>query len=133
MDFLIPHDCAVDQVTPYWLLLTVAGLALACGALLVQAVVIWRREAVWWRRIPLALWALVAFICGLLATQAWGFFRDVTTPLQCAPSVPCSFKGICMPIAETYSVARILVLVAAIVVAFGWFVLRRTGRQQQRV
>lgn len=129
MDWLIPHDCAIDQVTPYWLLLTVAGLNLACIALLVQAVVIWRREVDWWRRIPLALWVLVSLVCGLLATQAWSFFRDVTTP----SSDPYGVMGICIPIAQTYSVARILVLVAAIMVAFGWFVLRRIARQRQRV
>lgn len=129
MDFLIPHDCTIDQVTPYWLLLTVAGLAIACVALLVQAMAIWRRETVWWRRLPLALWVLVALVCGLLAMQAWGFFRDVTTP----SSDPYGIMGICFPVAQTYSVARILVLVAAIMVAFGWFVLKRIAKQQQRV
>lgn len=136
MPFFLPYDCSIDLATPYWLLAALALLLVAALALVVQSVTLWRREsqvgAAWWRRLPLALPLLWAAICALLATQAYSFYRDVTTPLVCGPTEICSFKGICMPAAELGSVTEFALVVAALLLGVGWLALTRLKRRIQR-
>lgn len=134
MDFFLPTDCRIDSLTPYWLLATGAVLAIVGLALLAQAVMLWRRAVAaaipWWRRLPLVLWAAIS---GVLAAQAWGEYRDVTTPLSCASMLPCSYKGICMPVVMLVGEARFVVLVAAVALAVGWLALSRISARARRV
>lgn len=133
MDFFLPRDCSIDLATPYWLLAAITLLIAATVALLIEVVILWRREgrrgAAWWRRLPLALPLLWAGICALLATQAFGYYRDVTTPLVCGPGQLCSFKGACIPVAELGSMAQFALVVAALMLGVGWLAQSRLTRR----
>jgi hypothetical protein len=141
MPFFQPHDCSIDYATPYWLLAALTLLIVATLALVIQAVTLWRRvgraDTVWWTRwwsrIPLALSLLWAAICALLAAQAYGFYRDVTTPLVCGPVGMCSYKGICIPVAQVGGVTQFALVVAALLLGAGWLALSRLSRRIQRV
>jgi hypothetical protein len=136
MPFFLPRDCSIDLATPYWLLAALALLIVAALALVVQSVTLWRREsqvgATRWARLPLALPLLWAAICGLLAVQAYGFYRDVTTPLVCGPTEICNFKGLCMPAAELGSFTEFALVAAALLLGVGWLALVRLKRRIQR-
>ena len=136
MDFFMPKDCSIDLVTPYWLLAALALLALAGVALLAQVVMLWRREAragvTRWGRLPLALPILWAVVCGLLAAQAFSYYRDVTTPLDCGPVGMCSFKGLCTSAAELGSVAQFALVVAVVMLGWAGFALSRFARRIER-
>lgn len=133
MDFFIPRDCAIDPFTPYWLLATTAALALAAIVLLALVGTLWRRGSyaglAWRLRLPLALPVLWAIVCGLLAAQAWVYYGDVTTPLLCAPLTPCSYKGICMPVAQLVGEARFALLVTVVMLIAGWLAFSRIARR----
>ena len=136
MPFFLPRDCSIDLATPYWLLAALALLIVAALALMIQAVMLWRREgrveAAWWSRLPLALPLLWAGICALLAAQAFGFYRDVTTPLICVPGELCSFKGLCMPVAELGTMTHFALVVAALMLGLGWLARYRFTLRNQR-
>ena len=136
MGFILPHDCSIDLATPYWLLAALTLLIAATVALLIEVVILWRREgrmgAVWRRRLPLALPLLWATLCALLATQAFGYYRDVTTPLVCGPEQLCSFKGACIPVAELGSMAQLALVVAALMLGVGWLAQSRLTRRNAR-
>lgn len=136
MGFILPHDCSIDLATPYWLLAALTLLIAATVALLIEVVILWRREgrmgAVWRRRLPLALPLLWATLCALLATQAFGYYRDVTTPLVCGPEQLCSFKGACIPVAELGSGAQLALVVAALMLGVGWLAQSRLTRRNAR-
>ena len=136
MDFFMPKDCSIDLATPYWLLAALALLAVAGIALLAQVVMLWRREAqtgvARWGRLPLALPILWAMVCGLLATEAFGYYRDVTTPLDCGPVGMCSFKGLCTAAAELGSVTQFALVVAVVMLGIGWLALSRFARRIER-
>ena len=134
MDFFIPKDCSIDLATPYWLFAAMVALALASIALVAQVVMLWRRgtqaHSGWWRRLPLVLPVLWAVICGLLAQEAWGYYRDVTTPFSCPPGMLCSLKGACFAIADLGVETQFSLVVAAIALGLGWFALSRlNGRR----
>lgn len=132
MSFFLPSDCAIDNTTPYWLLVALVPLVVVGIALVVQVGMFWRREIraglTRWARLPLMLPLLWAVVCGLLALQAWGYYRDVTTPLVCPPTVPCSFKGVCMPVATLLYETRFALLVAVATLGIGWLALSRLFR-----
>ena len=44
MGFILPHDCSIDLATPYWLLAALTLLIAATVALLIEVVILWRRE-----------------------------------------------------------------------------------------
>ena len=136
MDFFMPKDCSIDLVTPYWLLAALALLALAGVALLAQVVMLWRREVqagrARWGRLLLALPILWAVLCGLLAAQAFSYYRDVTTPLDCGPVGMCSYKGLCTSAAELGSVAQFALVVAVVMLGLGWLALSRFARRIER-
>jgi hypothetical protein len=136
MDFFIPKDCSIDLVTPYWLLAALALLTVAGVALLAQVVMLWRREVragvVRWGRLPLALPILWAIVCGLLAAQAFSYYRDVATPLDCGPVGICSFKGLCFLAADLGVETQFTLVVAAVMVGMGWFALSRFARRIER-
>jgi hypothetical protein len=140
MPFFQPHDCSIDLATPYWLLAALALLIVAALALVIQAILLWRRvgrvDATWWMRwwarTPLALPLLWAAICALLAAQAFGFYRLVTTPSQCGPGSLCSYKGICIPVAQVGDMTQFALVVAALLLGAGWLALARLSRRIQR-
>ena len=136
MPFFLPRDCSIDLATPYWLLAALALLIVATLALVGQSVTLWRREnragAAWWARLPLALPLFWAVICGLLAVQAYEFYRDVTTPLVCGPTEICSYRGLCIPAAELGSVTQFALVVAMLLLGVGWLALVRRKRRIQR-
>jgi hypothetical protein len=110
------------------------ALSLAGIALVAQVVMLWRRGTQahigWWRRLPLVLPVLWAVICGLLAQEAWGYYRDVTMPFSCPPEMLCSLKGACFAIADLGVETQIALLVAAVALGLGWFALFRiNGRR----
>lgn len=139
MPLFQPHDCSIDFATPYWLLAALALLIAAAIVLLFQVVAIWRRVGRvdmtwwtrWWSRIPLALPLLWAALCALLASQAYGFYRVVTTPLDCGPDTPCSLKGLCFSTAQLGSMTRVALVVAALLLGLGWLALARLSRRIQ--
>ena len=139
MPFFQPHDCSIDYATPYWLLAALALLTLATLALVIQAVLLWRRVGRadtawwtrWWSRIPLALPLLWAAVCALLAAQAYGFYRDVTAPLVCGPDTPCSLKGLCFSTAQLGDMTQFTLVVAALLLGAGWLALVRLHRRIQ--
>ncbi len=137
MLFFQPRDCSIDLATPYWLLAALALLAVAALALVIQVVAIWRRvgrvDATWWTgwwsRIPLALPLLWAVLCALLAAQAYGFYRAVTTPLNCEPDAPCSLKGLCFSTAQVGDMTLFALVVAALLLSAGWLALARLSHR----
>jgi len=139
MLFFQPHDCSIDYATPYWLLAALALLIVAALALVIQAILLWWRvgrvDATWWTRwwsrIPLALPLLWAAICALLAAQAYGFYRDVTTPLVCGPDMPCSLKGLCFSTAQVGDMTQFALVVAALFLGLGWLALVRLHHRIQ--
>ena len=70
------------------------ALSLAGIALVAQVAILWRRGTQahigWWRRLPLIVPVLWAVVCGLIALEAWGYYRDVTMPFSCPPEMLCS-------------------------------------------
>lgn len=136
MSLFMPSDCSIDSSTPYWLLAAFIPLAVAGIALVMQMGILWRREVrariTRWARLPLALPLLWAALCGVLAAEAWDYYRAVTTPLSCPPTAPCSFKGLCMPVAELLSETRFALLVAILMLGMGWLAISRLARHTPR-
>lgn len=136
MDFFLPRDCSIDLATPYWLLAALTLLIAATVALMIEVVILWRREgrrgAAWRRRLPLALPLLWAGICALLATQAFSYYRNMTTPLVCGPEQLCSFKGACISVAELGSWAQLALAVAALMLGVGWLAQSRLTLRNAR-
>lgn len=137
MDFLIPRDCAIDSATPYWLLVAMIALAVASGALVAQAGMLWSRQSranvAWWRRLTPALGLAWAVMCVLLAAQAFDYYRTVTTPLVCPREALCSFKGLCYPVVELRAEVLVVLAVAAVALVLGWLALSRLARRARRV
>ena len=106
MGYFTPMGCAIDDATPIWLLLGIAGLVAVVVASLAEIAVQWRRAvrggvsfSAWLPLAPTLLWSL---ICGLLAGVAIGWYRDVTT--RRSPNAfphPRGLLGACFAIAQT--------------------------------
>ena len=133
MSFFMPFDCSIDLATPYWLLAALALLSVAALALVIQAILIWRRGGragvAWWRRLPLALPLLWAVVCVLYATQTYSFYRVVTTPFDCGRVGIRSLKGLCMSTAQFGDITKAALVVAALILGVGWLALARLNRR----
>jgi hypothetical protein len=130
----IPMDCSIDIATPWWLLAAIAALALAGIALLVLVAFLWRRmgraHAAWWERLLPVLPLAWAGVCGLLAVDAWGYYRLVTAPLSCDPlrQPGCGLMGLCFGVAEVGGEAQLVLIIAAVMLILGWLALSRLAR-----
>lgn len=135
-DFFMPRDWSIDEATPYWLLAMLVPLAVVGIALLVQVVMLWRRGAragvAWWGQVPLVLPVLWAAVCGLVASEVFGLYRDVTTSFSCPPGEICSLKGVRFVMPFLMREGQFALLAAAIMLGVGWLALARFTRRINR-
>lgn len=135
MPFFQPHDCSIDLATPYWLLAALALLALAALALVIQAIILLQRVrhvgAAWWSHLLVTLELLWAGICSWYLGMAYNYYRQVTTPSQCGPGSLCSYKGICIPVAQVGDMTQFALVVAALLLGAGWLALVRLSYRIQ--
>jgi hypothetical protein len=134
MSLFMPSDCAIDGATPYWLLAATALLAIAALALLLQTVVLWRREArahtVWWTRMPFVLPLLWAVLCGFLAQEAFANYHVVAFPPPCS-GPGCGLLGLCFSVAAVGGETRLALLVTTLLLVLGWLALFRLAQRTQ--
>jgi hypothetical protein len=127
MGFFTPMDCSVGDSTQHWLLAGIAALTLMVILSLAELLAQWRRARradvswlTWLLLVPTLLWSLV---CGLLAIEAIGRYRDeaayLTSSPQQAGGPPESPFGLCFAIAQTGAYIQFALAVGAVLLAIG--------------
>jgi hypothetical protein len=134
VDIFTPPDSCDVGATRVWLIMVMVTLAVVGIALLVQTMLLWRREALlhvaWWWRLPLALPLVWAGVCGFVVVLAITSYPNTINWPPCPAGSTCNTNmPACVAVPPLRGEALLVLVGAAVLLILGWIALAALARR----